>query len=73
LLYGTSRWRSLRKDEVNPETDQLGREVGEPSSIALSKSPFDSDVLTLDPAEVVQSLPECLAGGYGFEEENIER
>jgi hypothetical protein len=43
--------------------NQLSREVGEPLRPASRKSPLDEDVLTLDPAEVLQPLQEWLDEG----------
>ena len=50
----------LRDDDVDLQANQLCREVGEPLVLPFGPALLDGDVLPLDVAEVVQTLPECL-------------
>jgi hypothetical protein len=47
-------------DDVNLETDEIGREVGEAIVPALRIAVLDADVLSFDPPEVAETEPECL-------------
>lgn len=48
----------LGHDEVNAETNELGREVGKAFDSSARIPIFDDDVLPLDSAEIAQALPE---------------
>jgi hypothetical protein len=45
LLCSASHWCRLRKDEVDLEPDELGREGGEPLNVAFSKTSEDVEAL----------------------------
>src|SRR5215831_3449694 len=47
-------------NDIHRESDQLGRERGEPVKLALRRSKLDDDVLTFHPAEIAEPLPERL-------------
>ena len=47
-------------DDVNLETDEIGREVGKAIASTLRISILNADVLSLNPSEVAETLPECL-------------
>src|SRR5262249_26105374 len=55
--------RPHRYDDVDLEPDQLAREVGQPVGPALRESIIDDNILTLDPPELAQSLPERVEYG----------
>src|SRR5262249_49600292 len=55
--------RPLGHDDVHFEPDQLHREVGQPVEPTLSGSIVDDDILTLDPPELAQRLPERVEVG----------
>src|SRR5262249_20103335 len=46
-------------NQVDLETDQLGREVGEAVGSSLGMPPLDGDVLAFQVPEVTKSLQEC--------------
>ena len=50
--------RSQRYDDVYLEPDQLGRKVGQPVEPALRETIVDDNILTLNPAQLAQPLPE---------------
>ena len=60
FFAASGRWRRRHNDKVHLETHQFRREVGEPFGPPSRESPLDDDVLTLDPAEVLQPSLECL-------------
>ncbi len=49
-----------RHDDVDLETDEIGGEVREAIDPSVGVAKFDANVLTLDPFEGVETLPECL-------------
>src|SRR5262245_44609026 len=53
----------LGHDDVHFEPDQLDREVGQPVEPARSGSIVDDDILTLNPPELAQRLPERVEVG----------
>ena len=52
-------------DDVNLETDEIGREVREAIVSTLRIAVLDADVLSLDPSEVAETEPECLVPERG--------
>jgi hypothetical protein len=66
------RWRRRRNDDVNGETNQVRCEVGELISLP-GPAVLKDDVLSLNIAELVQTLPEYLkerrVGGRGAEQQ----
>jgi len=48
--------RRGRHNDIHFESDQLGRERGEPVEPALRRSKLDDDVLTFHPAEIAEPL-----------------
>jgi hypothetical protein len=60
LLGGKDRRRSDRYDDVNLETDQLGRHVRKPVQLPLRPSVLNGDVLVLNPTELAQPSLERL-------------
>ena len=52
-------------DDVNLETDEIGCEVREAIASTLRIAVLDADVLSLDPSEVAETLPECLVPERG--------
>ena len=50
-------------DDVNLETDEIGREVREAIVSALCIAVLDADVLSLDPSEVAETEQEYLVRG----------
>ena len=52
--------RRPRYDDVHLETNQLGREFGQPVESTIGKSIVDDDILALNPPEFAQPLPERL-------------
>ena len=57
-----------RDNHVHREPDQLGRQVGEPLCLPLRIAVLYDEVLALDIAEVVQTLPEGLQRWIGLRE-----
>jgi hypothetical protein len=55
--------RPQRYDDVHLEPDQLGRQVGQPVDPILRISIVDDNILTLNPPELAQPLPECVEQG----------
>src|SRR5262249_43127524 len=55
--------RPLGHDDVHFEPDQLDREVGQPVEPTHSGSIVDDDILTLNPPELAQRLPERVEVG----------
>jgi hypothetical protein len=53
-------------DDVNLETDEIGREVREAIASALRIAVLGADVLSLDPSEVAETQPECLIPERGI-------
>jgi len=56
-LYGR---RPACHNDVHVQTDQLGREAGEPVVLPLRPAELDGDVLTFHIAQLTQSLPKGL-------------
>jgi hypothetical protein len=48
-----------RDDEVDLETDEIGREARQAIAAPLCIAVLDADVLPLDPSEVTEPLSEC--------------
>src|SRR5262245_32491724 len=62
LLGSKGRWRTTaRHDDVNVQTHQLSREVGEPVELPFRIAALHDEMLTLDVAKVAQTLLEGLA------------
>jgi hypothetical protein len=57
FLGHPGRCRRCRNEDIDLEADQLGDERGEPVDLAVGVSNLDNNVLALDPAPLVQSLP----------------
>src|SRR5215831_17618872 len=52
--------RRGRHNDIYLESDELGRERGEPVELPLRNSKLDDDVLTFHPAKIAEPLPERL-------------
>jgi hypothetical protein len=65
LLGSVHALRSPGNDHVYVKTDKLRREVGKPFRSAGRMSVLDDNVLSLDVAEIAQTLQECFARGNG--------
>ena len=55
----------MRDDDIDLETDELGRQVEQPFTPALGPAFLDEDVLVLDVAELAQAVPKGLDGYRG--------
>ena len=66
VFCGHSIARNGSDDEVNLETDQIGCEVRKAIVSPLRIPVLDADVLSLNPSEVTQTLPECLVPEAGL-------
>jgi hypothetical protein len=58
LLCGHRRRRVRSDDGVHVEADEIGHESTKPLALALGGAGLDDEVLSLDPAEVAEPLPE---------------
>ena len=58
-LGGSGRLAYPVGDDIDGESDQLGRELGQRSSSALGVAPLDEEVLALDVAQLSQPLAEA--------------
>ena len=54
---------SPRQDDIDLETHQFGRKLGEPIDLTFRISVFEGDVLSFDVAQLAQSRPNCLGTG----------
>src|SRR5262245_31142621 len=54
-----------RDDEVHLEAYEIGGQTGEPLRLPVGVAPLDDEVLTLDPAELLEALPEALDARRG--------
>src|SRR5262245_20556931 len=54
-----------RDDEVHLEAYEIGGQTGEPLRLPVGVAPLDDEVLTLDPAELPEALPEALDARRG--------
>ena len=63
LAAWTVKVPSCCHDDINLETHQLGRKLGEPIRLPLRISVLDGDVLSFDVATLAQSQPNCLGTG----------
>jgi len=61
LLCGTGARRSARDNHVDIEPSQFGRQAKQPLDVSIRASVLNDDVLTLDIAELTQSLPKGIA------------
>src|SRR6266576_4128285 len=62
LFDGTDRWISSGgNDDINLETNQLGRQTGKPIQLALSGSPLNGHILSFNVAEITEPLPKCFS------------
>src|SRR5947209_957539 len=52
--------RAFCHDDIQPQSNQLGRDPRKRVLFALGKTVLDADVLPLDPAVFLQSLIKCL-------------
>ena len=52
-------------DDVDLEPDEIGCEVRQAILSALRISVLNADVLSLNPSEITETLPECLVPGRG--------
>src|SRR5262245_19217970 len=50
------------EQHVYVEAGELARQFGQPIEIALRPSDLDMNILSLDIAQLTQSIPECLIG-----------
>src|SRR5215467_10966674 len=64
LLRGKGGRSARGGDEVHLQTDEFGGERGEAIRFPLGEPDLKSDVLARDPAEVAESLLECLQVGF---------
>ena len=64
-LAATSPWCSLGHDDINLETNQLGRQFGESLVLSLSPTEFDGEVLAFDIAQIAQARPQRLYPDHG--------
>src|SRR4029077_15366467 len=48
-------------DDIDVQTDQLGRKCGKPIQVCVGVTKLDVQVPTLDIAEIAQPIPECCA------------
>ena len=60
MLGGKGCWGPLRHDDLHLETDQLGREVGEPLELPCRPAVLQNEVLAFDIAERAHPLQEGL-------------
>ncbi len=58
LSDGAHRSPSGHEDEIDPRPEQLRCKSGEPIEMTVSPSVLDSDILSFNPPEVSQALPE---------------
>jgi hypothetical protein len=58
LLRGTCSLRPMGHDGVNPETNQFGRQLGQPVILFFCPTVFDDEVLALDVAQLAQAGPQ---------------
>ena len=63
LAAWTVRGPSCYHDDINLETDQLGRKLRGPIDLFLRISVLDGDVLSFYVAKLAQSPPNCLGTG----------
>jgi hypothetical protein len=66
VLSRADRGSSPGYQHLDPEPDQLSREVGEPLDALPRIASLQDEVLALDIAEVVQTLPEGLFTWIGL-------
>jgi hypothetical protein len=64
VLGGQGPWRRSGDDHVNLQTSELGRELGEPTKLALRKPILEGKILALDPAQVAEPLAKRLDDRY---------
>src|SRR5262249_4809746 len=67
LLSGTGRGASCGDHDMDMQSDQLGREVGQSLDLSLSIARLDDEVLPLDVAQLTETLPEPVEVGFGRE------
>ena len=60
MLGDASRDRAFRNDDINLESDKLGRESWKLIIMPVRRSPLDGDVLSFHIANVAEPLAECL-------------
>jgi len=63
VLGSEGRGRGRGEDEVHLAAHELSRELGELIALPFGVSDLNRDVLALDPAELAESLSECLQEG----------
>src|SRR5439155_9792872 len=59
-FQGPREERAPRYEQVRLDADQVRRELGEPSGVALEPPVLDPDVHAVLPAALPQNLPQCL-------------
>jgi hypothetical protein len=67
-LGGLSGRRVHRDNDIRIETDELGGERRKAVSLTLRVPVLDADVLSFNPAQAPETLPECidLSGDRGI-------
>src|SRR2546425_4949717 len=63
VLGSEGRGRGRGEDEVHLAAHELSRELGELIALPFGVADLNRDVLALDPAELAESLSECLQEG----------
>src|ERR1700745_4299120 len=59
---GGKNSRSVGHDDINVESNQLGRQSGEPVLMSICKAKFDVEVPAFDVAEVTKAIRKCVDG-----------
>jgi hypothetical protein len=67
VLRGKRRDGGLGDDQIDPELDQLNREVRQPGVVLLGPAVLDGEILTLDVAEIPHPLQERVLPGRLYE------
>jgi hypothetical protein len=59
---GGKNSRSVGHDDIDVESNQLGRQSGEPVLMSICKAKFDVEVPAFDVAEVTKAIRKCVDG-----------
>src|SRR6516162_9829758 len=59
---GGKNSRSVGHDDMDVESNQLGRQSGEPVLMSICKAKFDVEVPAFDVAEVTKAIRKCVDG-----------
>jgi hypothetical protein len=62
VLGGTNARRAA-DDDIDLDSDQVGRKLGKPLRAFPRPTVFDGDVLVLSPAEFAETVAECIESG----------